>query len=233
MRRPADPGPRRGNVRRAVRWLAVANGVVLVILSVLSAANYTSVVVAHATVYVAPRYSLDLANTDSGGTLNENSTVTMRLDLMVVNPSGRTLRIHLIAYGGWIEDLPAEVGLPVARNPPDDTLEDANGTRFFYPVFLNSTEVEGDPIPPLANGTLRLAFVLSRSENPWAFDAVKNITDYAAAFRDSPTNVSWNHWVRVQIDIDGIPEATSPTASAYVRTLRRIERGEGVNLGAP
>jgi hypothetical protein len=231
MSRRADPGARRGIVRLAVRLLIVANAFALAVLSLLSAANYGSVVIAHATVYVVPGYTFELLGTDPDGTLRTNGTVLLHMALTVENPSGRSLRLHLVAFRAWIEDLPAEAGLPVFREPADDPLVDANGTRLFYPAFLDSREVDGDPIPPSANWTLRLTYALDRVTNPWAFDAVQNITDYAAATRGSATDVPWNHWVRVQIDIEGVPEATSPTAAAYVRTLRRIEREEGINLG--
>lgn len=233
MRPLGDPGERAGRVRRAVRFLILANAIGLLTLSVLSAANYSSVVVAHATVYVVPRYQVEFSEMEPDGTLNANSTVTARLVLSVVNPSTRTLEFRLVAYRGWIEDLPVEAGLSVTRAPPDDALVDANGSRLFYPAFLESQEVEGDPIPPSGIGTLELTYVLTRATNPWAFEALQNITDYARATRGSATDVPWNHWVRVQIDIDGVPDATSPTASAHVRTLRRIDREEGINLGTP
>lgn len=233
MRRPGNVGRRVGRVGRTVRPMIVAMGIALLLLSLASAANYASVVVAHATVYVVPRYMLDFSGTNPDGTLNANSSATVRVTLTAENPSARTLRFHLVAYQGWIEDLPAEAGLPVSRSPADNPLVDANGTRLFYPAFLDSREVESEPIPPLGNGTLELSYILTLPMNPWAFDAVQNITGYAAAVRGSLTDVAWNHWVRVQIDIEGVPEATSPTASAHVRTLKRIDREEGINLGSP
>lgn len=47
---------------------------------------------------------------------------------------------------------------------------------------------------------------------------------------ERPGRIPWNHWVRVQLTIDGVPVASSPTAAPYLLTIGRIEREEGTNL---
>jgi len=219
------------HVARSARVLIIANAATLVALAVASALNYSSVVVAHATVYIVPSYTLELSGSNPNGTLTANGSVTIRASIKVENPSPRTVHLHLVAYQGWIEDLPGEAGIVAVRSPPDVPYSDTTGTRLFYPAFTDSREVDGDPIPPLGNGTVVLSYVMTASGDPRAFDVVRNITDYAVGIGGSPAEIPWNHWVRVQIDIEGVPEATSPTAAAHVRTLRRIERQDGVYLG--
>ncbi len=209
-------------------WLVLAIiAVILVVLSVTSAANYTSVVLAKSTVYVVPRYTVTWSGTNPDGSLTDIGSVNVSLSLTVENPSPRTLRIRLVGYSGWVEDGPAQAGLNLTRRATDDRLIDADGTHFFFRVFGDSTEVSTGPIASRGNATFVFVYSLVRTANPPRFDALRNITEYAAS---TGTPIVWNHWVRVQMPIEGVPPATSPTAAQSLLTIDYVEREVGENL---
>lgn len=202
----------------------------LALLSAASAIGYTSVVVAQATVSVVPRYELTWSSVDSRGVLYPDGAVTVTLTLTVDNPSSRTLRFGLVAYSGWIEDGPAEAGLNESRRLADDILSSGAGTRYFYHALSDSKEIEPVIVPAQGNSSVALIYSLNRAYNPVGFEAVRNITAYAAATRGSGSAMPWNHWVRVQLTIDGVPVASSPTAGSHLLVIGTIDREEGVNL---
>ena len=214
-----------------VGWTALAAiAAVLAGLSAASSLNYASVVVAHSVSYVVPAFEIAYEQTAPDGTLTANSTVRASLALRVENPSSRTLRFSLVAYGGWIEDWPLEDGWNDSRKNQDKAVVNGSGSTYFFPAFGESLNVVKDPVPPGGNATLSLSFALSRATDPQRFDAMRNITEWGAARSGSPSAVPWNHWVRVDLTIDGVPEPSSNEAG-YLRDLRRIEFQWGSNLG--
>lgn len=211
-------------------WILLAGiAAILLVLSVGSAANYTSVVLAQSMVYVVPKYAVTWTGTNPDGSLTESGTVTVSMTLTVENPSPRSLRIGLLAYSGWVEDGPAEAGLNVTRQVADDRLIGPSGTRYFMRVFGESTEVSSEPVPAGRNATYRFIYTLTHAANPSRFEALRNITEYASA---AAIPVEWNHWLRIQLTIDGVPPASSPTAAPYLFTIDIVEREVGRNLVA-
>jgi len=59
---------------------------------------------------------------------------------------------------------------------------------------------------------------------------VRNITDEGVSRNGSANAVPWNHWVRLDLLIEGVPEPSNLEAG-YLRDLRRIELQWGLNLG--
>jgi len=221
------PVPVVGRSDRPVWILLALFSSILVLLTAGSAANYTSVVLAQSMVYVVPRYTVTWNGTNPNGSLMDTGTVMVSLALTVENPSPRVLRIRLLAFSGWVEDGPAQAGLNLTRRAADDRLVGPNATRFFFRVFGESTEVSFEPTPDRGNATYLVSYTLTRAANPSRFDAVRNITEYAAAVG---TPLEWNYWVRVQLTIDGVPAASSPTAAPSLLTISFVEREVGQNL---
>ena len=223
-------GTRTRSFRRTL-WAVLTAALLLVAgLTVASAAEYSSVVVAKATVYIVPRYSVEYAGLESDGTLSANGSVTVITDILVENPSSRTIRLSLIAYTSWIEDGPAQAGLNESRRINDDVLLGPTGVRYFYRAFLEDSEIITEPVPAGGNRSFRFAYALLRATNPTRFQVVDNITAYLVSRGGSVASASWNHYLRTQLTIDGVPRAEAPGAAAYLRELNRIDREVGVNL---
>jgi len=225
---PADAAAR---IERSA-WVSI--GVVSVLLlglAVASGLSYTSVIVAHATVYLEdPRISVALEGVDPDGILADNGTLTVTLQIPVMNPSDRSLHLRQVVYCGWIEDLPLEKGLNDSRRNSDARLAVNGSVRYFYPVFCPATSSPTDSVPARGNTTISLSYVLRRTDNPSAFAAVRNITEYAAHVLKSAVASPWNHWVQVVLSIDGVPPATSPTAGTYLLKVHLITRVWGILL---
>jgi hypothetical protein len=204
--------------------------IALLVLSVASSQSYASVVVASATVYIVPGYTVSFDETAPDGTLTANGSVRVSLSLLVENPSERTLRIHLVAYGGWIRDWPAEDGLNETRRRSDTAVVNESGTLYFFKAYAKSSEVPPEIVPARGNATLPFSYALDRTGDPVRFDIVRNITDYGVARNGTAESVPWNHWVRVALTIDGALEPSSTYGAAHLRALRRIEREVGENL---
>ena len=212
-------------------WVALAGvSVVLIGLAATSVVNYTSIVVAQSAVTIAPTATPAFAGTYPNGSLAPNGSLTVTLSLRVNNPSNRGLHLQLVAFGQWIEDGPAEAGLNETRRLSDDRLLGAGGPRYFFPVFGESTEVSEEPVPAMGNATYTFTYFLSGTVNPARFTGLRNITDFWVSTEGGISAGRWVSWVRVQLVIDGVPVASSPTAAPYLRTIGRIEREEGLNL---
>ncbi|MEK6987747.1 MAG: hypothetical protein AABX97_06605, partial [Candidatus Thermoplasmatota archaeon] len=179
---------------------------------------------------IVPSYVTSFAGAGPDGVLLPNGTVSTRVSVRVDNPSERVLHLKLFVYSGWIEDGPVETGLNESRRLADDRLVGPNGTRYFFRVFGEGLEVDRQPVTANGNTTYVFFFNLTRAQNPQGFDTVRNITEYARDAGGDPGRIPWNHWVRVQLTIDGVPVASSPTAAPYLLTIGRIEREEGTNL---
>ncbi len=223
--------PYGGRPDRPIWFVVAAMTVVLVALGIGSAWTYSSVVVAQRTLTITPVTTRIFSGTETNGSLRPDGSLTLTLDVRVQNPSTRTLHLQLLAFSTWVEDGPAEAGLNSTRRIADDLLLDASGSRYFYRIFGESTEVSVDPVPATGEVSYEFRFALSASLDPSRFGALRNITDYYASTTGSPASATWISWVRMDFLIDGVPAATSPTAAAYLREIGRIEREEGLNLG--
>lgn len=219
-----------------VPWILVAMGTLLIVLCTASSVNYSSVVFARATVYALPSYVTHISGLEPDGSLSEGGSVSVTVRITVENPSARALRLTMVTYSGWMEDTPAEVGLAWGRQLTDDRLVDPSGTRYFLRVFGQSRETQG-AVPPRANASVEVEFTLDRSLDPARFEAVRNITAYAARAKGPGASITWNHWIRVEMRIEGVPDASSLGGASYLRALPeqnlgRIDREVGTNLAA-
>jgi hypothetical protein len=219
-------------VRRALWVTTCVVAILLVVFGTLSAANFTSIVQAKASVYIVPQFGVTYTGLGSDGRLAPDGSVTVRLVAGVENPSSRTLHIYLVAYSGWMRDGPAEAGLNETRRMGDDLLIGPEGEKRFFRVFGQSAELILDPIPARGNKTFAFDFTISAATDAARFAAVRNITDFAVGQGGDPTSVSWNQFLYIVLTIDGVPEATAPSAPAYLRDIRRIEREIGVNIAS-
>ncbi len=225
---PAFPSARK---LRIGSWLALAAAAAIILgFAVASAANYSSIVVARATVYVVPQYDVRYTGLGANGKLGLGGSVSVAVTARVENPSSRALHISTVGFSAWTRDGPVEAGLNESRRSTDDILIGPNGTVWFFRVFGESAEITGEPIPPQGNRTFTFTYTMTATTDAARFAGVRNITDYAVDRGGSPNSVPWNHYLYLVLTIDGVPEATSPTAPTYLRNLRRIEREMGVNL---
>jgi len=209
--------------------LAVATAV-FVTLAAASSANYASVVVAHTISYMVPRFAISYDQTAPSGALTLNSSINASFSLRVENPSSRTLRFFFVAYSAWIEDWPARDGYNATRRTTDKAFVNGSQTAYFFQVVAESRNIPQDPVPAHGNATVSLSFRLTRATDPSRFDVVRNITDEGVSRNGSADAVPWNHWVRLDLLIEGVPEPSNLEAG-YLRDLRRIELQWGLNLG--
>ncbi len=214
-------------------WLVVlVVTAALIGLAVGSARNYGSIVVAQATVSMAPVSTFTFQGTEPNGSLAPDGTLAVLLGLRIDNPSTRTLHLQVVAFSEWVEDGPARRGLNESRRVADAQLPGANGTRYFFWVFGESTEVSQNPVPPQASASYSFTYRISRAIDPVRFEALRNITDFWASTAGNVSAAGWIFWVRVILVIDGVPPASSPTAAPYLRTIGRIDLEEGLNLAS-
>jgi hypothetical protein len=212
-------------------WVVVAIvATILMVLAVSSAISYSSIVFAQATVSIAPATNITFQGTQPNGSLGPDGSLSVGLRVRIENPSGRTLRLQLVAFSEWIEDGPAEAGMNDTRRIADALLLDANGSRYFYRLFGESKEVSGIGVPPRGNTTYASTFVLSRIVDPTRFAVLRNITNFWVSRSGRVAAVHWNSWVRLALVIEGVPVASSPTAAPFLGTIERIDRQEGLNL---
>ena len=222
--------PDEGRSDRPIWFVAAGVAVILIALAAGSAVSYSSIVVAQATVVIVPETTVTFQGTASNGSLRPDGSLSIVLGIRVDNPSSRTLHLQLLAFSGWVEDGPAEVGLNVSRRSSDAVLVGANGSRYFYQVFGESKEVSEEPVLPRANPRYDFTYSLSQVLDATRFAVLRNITDYWISTSGNVSASHWNFWVRLTLVIDGVPLASSPTAAPYLRTIGRIEREEGLNL---
>ena len=225
--RPRSPA---AMVRKALWFVVCVAVVLLVVFAGLSAANFTSIVLAKASVYIVPEFTTTYAGLGSDGRLTPEGSVTVRVTAVVENPSQRSLHLYLVAYSGWLRDGPAEAGLNESRRMGDDLLAGTEGDMWFFRVFGQSTEVSLDSVPAHGNRTFTFDFTTDAATDPARFTAIRNITDFAVARGDAASSVPWNQYLYIVLTIDDVPGATSPSAPAHLRDIRRIEREIGVNL---
>jgi len=219
-------------VRKAL-WVVVCVAVILIVVfASLSAANFTSIVQAKASVYLVPRFAVTFAGLGSDGRVGADGSVTVRVTAGVENPSSRGLHVYLVAFSGWIRDGPAEAGLNETRRLGDDRLTGTEGEMRFFRVFGTSSEPTLDPIPARGNQTFTFDFTMSAATDASRFAAVRNITDFAVSKGGEAATVLWNQFLYLVFTIDGVPEANSPSAPDYLRDIRRIEREIGVNIAS-
>jgi hypothetical protein len=230
MSRSIDLSPYEGRPDRPIWIVAAGITAILAALSIGSAGNYVSIVVAQATVSFTPTPSLTFQGTVSNGSLGPAGSLTISLGIRVDNPSSRTLHLQLLAFSEWVEDGPAEVGLNESRRLADARLMEANGIRYFFRVFGESREVAESPALPGTASAYTFSFLISHATDAVRFAALRNITDFGASTTGGISGLTWIFWVRVILVIDGVPPASSPTAAAYLRTIGRIDREEGLNL---
>lgn len=224
------PGSTAAAVRKALWIVLCVAAALFVVFAGLSAANFTSIVVAKASVYVVPQFTLTFAGLGTDGRLAPDGSVTVRVTAVVENPSDRSLHLYLVAYSGWMRDGPAEAGLNESRRIGDDLLIGTQGEMRFFRVFGQSAEVTLDAVPAHGNRTFTFDFTSSAALDPARFTAIRNITDFAVARGATAASVPWNQYLYLVLTIDGVPAATSPSAPAYLRDIRRIEREIGVNI---
>jgi len=211
-------------------WFFVAGwAAVLTVLVVVSSASYSSVILAHTSVELAPSRTVSFTGTTATGALLSSGSVNLTMTLTVTNPSSRGLALTSFAYKSWIEDLPMERGLPTLGRT-DQVLDNETGTHYFFTAYLGSLNVLPVPIPPKGTGTLTVSFVLTRSSDAARFGAVQNITEYAAQVRGNGTIMPWLHWVQLVVEVRDLP-TPGPDANVFLSSLIRIVLEEGPNLG--
>lgn len=224
------PRSRAAMVRQGLWIVVCVVAATLVVLASLSAVNFTSIVVAKASVYVVPKFTVAYEGLDSNGRLTIGGSVTVHVPVAVENPSQRSLHLYLVTYSGWIRDGPAEAGLNESRKLGDDFITGPAGVMWFFRIFGQSTEITPFAVPARDNRTITFDFVINATSDSARFEAIRNITDYAVAGGATVDSVSWNQYLYLVLTIDGVTEATSPSAPAYLRDIRRIEREIGVNI---
>lgn len=223
--------PRFAATARRTLWIVlVVASALWIVLAVLAAANFTAVVQTSTSVFVVPQYSVTYEGLDPSGRLTSQGSVRVRVTTLVENPGPRSVHLFLVTYVGWMRDGPAEAGLNESRRMADDTLEGPGGVMRFFRVIGRSAEIPPGLVPAHANQTFAFDFTIDASSDPVRFAVIRNITDFAVDGGAAIDSVSWNQYLYVVFTIDGVAEATSPSAPTYLRDIRRIEREVGVNL---
>ncbi|MCI4371843.1 MAG: hypothetical protein L3J78_04265, partial [Thermoplasmata archaeon] len=195
-----------------------------------ASASYSTVIFVHAATTLTPSRGIAFAGTTNNGILLDNGSVTLTIRLTVANPSSRPLVFTSVAYKGWIEDLPAEAGLPNLGRT-DNVFQNETGVHQFFRVFAGSPSIDPPvPLPPHDTGTVNLSFRITRSSDAARFAALQNITQYAAHVRGNGTAIPWIHWVSLVLTLTDVPTLT-PTAGPYLVSLTRVVLEEGPNLG--
>lgn len=212
-------------------WLVIAAlALALLLLAAAASLAYSSVIVAHAGVSIQSSHVIMFRGTTASGVLLDTGEVGFTLRLTAVNPSSHLLAFGTVAYRVWIEDLPAEAGLPNLGRQ-DNVLTNESGTHLFFAAFLGSREVDSPRIPAHGNATLSLDFALNRGADRARFAVVQNITEYAAKVRGNGTDVPWVRWDLVSLSILDLPTPDS-AVDVYLAEMGRIVVEEGLNLGS-
>jgi hypothetical protein len=225
--RPADPVAR---VERTAWALLGGTTIVLLLLSIASSANFTSIIMAQESVYVVPSFRVAFTGINSSGSLGADGSVTVNADFNIVNPSDRSLHATQVTYCGWIEDLPAETGVNTSRIALDVMVGQGASSRYFLRLICPPPSMPRNPIPARGNASVVVAYSMDRQSDPQRFAALQNITDYAAHVLGNVAAAPWNHWALVFLSIDGVPPVTSPTAGSYILKIHIIARQVGTYL---
>jgi hypothetical protein len=211
-------------------WFAVlAWAVALTAIALAASASYSTVIFAHTAASLTASRAVTFSGTTGAGVLLNNGSVNLTIRLTVSNPSSRVLTFTSIAYKAWIEDLPAEAGLPnLGRS--DNIFQNQTGTHYFFRAFAGSMDIAPVPVPAYGAGTEAVSFILSRVSDVARFTAVQNISQYAAQVRGSGVSMPWIHWVSLVLTLRDLPSPTA-TSNPYLVALTRIVIEEGPNLG--
>jgi len=211
-------------------WFVVVGwAIVLTALLAAASSSYSSVLYAHTVVEFTPSRTIAFTGTTSAGVLRDDGSVNLTMRLAIANPSSRLLAFSSIAYKSWIEDLPAEAGLP-NLNRTDTVVVDETGVHQLFKAFERSLDVEPVRIAAGGTGTATLSFVLTLASDVSRFRAVQNITAYTAQVRGNGTAMPWIHWVEVLVEVRDLP-AAGPSDNPFLSSLTRIVIDEGPNLG--
>lgn len=217
----------------AVPWyLVAAMFAVLGALVGASIANYASVADVHARTTMTVGSSVAYRGLSPGGLLLDNGTVSFTILLEVNNPSTRSLSFFTLGYKIWLEDRPAEVGLPgLVRIPADVGPTAVTSNHTFFEAFDGSKQTIPYPVPAGGNATFPYTLNLTHGSDPGRFAAVQNITQYAVNVSGGTAQIVWNVWVLVNLDINGIPAPSSVSEASYFAQISRIQFTEGVDFG--
>ncbi len=215
---------------RVVWVFLAAMTAVLLAFTAASIANYGSVAQAHALASVELGYQVRYLGTNATGAVGNNGTVAFTLMITVLNPSPRVLDFDSISYKVWIEDGPAEAGIPNLGRA-DQVLVNGSVNHLFYMALFGSLEVSPVPIPAGGQRTLPLPVNLSVGASSTEFAVVQNITAYAAAHGTALGAIPWVSWVQLGLPIEGVP-SPSLSAPTYEFEVGRVVISGGIDLGS-
>ncbi len=208
-------------------YLFVGVLVVVLVFSGLSVASYLSVVDVHTLTTLQATSQAGFLGLEPNGTLPDNGSVRLWINLTVSDPSAHPLVFDTVIYKAWIEDGPREAG--VVLRPGDIAVVNGTTTQYFLPVFVGTQTTSRAPVPAGSEGRLHIVANLT-SANEGTFSALQNITEYAAATGHRPESIAWTTYVYAALDVTDMPNPGA-TANPYLTDLGRVVLEQGVDLG--
>jgi hypothetical protein len=212
------------SARRKVALALLATAVATAsVFAVATSGNYTQVVRAR----ILTAVSLDV-DIDKGVVDGSLESLTLKVRLLVENPSAKAMRVGTVGYKGWVRDEPAEVGWVGARLASDGVAYTENGTRLlYYPVFLASTVsdsiVEGGE-------SLRIEVVnrtFEKVDNPDTFSDIEAIMNGTVGEPD------WHHYAHVVMFVEEVHRNYGGGDTWYLEEMASTHRylGELLDSG--
>jgi len=205
---------------RSVVWALVTVFFAMsLILSALSAANYTEIVRAKVLAHVITEHSALIELDDMG----VPESVNMAVDFTFVNPSRKEIRVWVLSYKSWVRDLPMDLGIDTSRWRIDGELM-VNGTeQSYFPMFVATYSFD-DPklfIPPESNMTITRHISLNRTNYP---DIMAGFTDIYNNTPNADDGMEWVHYTSAIMFIQ------SKGLDSFSRNSDLIRRFDGVDI---
>ena len=185
------------------------------ILSVLTAHNYTEIAKARILADISTDVIPDLKY-DSLGNLE---SVNMTVEFTIINPSQKALKVWILNYKGWLRDLPMEDGTDISRWMIDGKMTIGDTEQSYYPVFVASYsfDVPAIIVEPQSNTTITKYLELNQTVDPTIMETVVSIYNYSIA---NGHDIEWYDYSSAIIFIQDIPQYSGPNKDANV--IRRF-----------
>ena len=188
------------------------------ILSVITAYNYTEIAKARILADISTEALPDVKY-DSAGNME---SVNMSVQFTINNPSQKELKIWILNYKGWLRDLPLEDNPSLSRWMIDGKLPVNDTEQRYYPVFVASYSFD---VPAILVEPESSIIITRYIELNWTVDftimkTVSDIYNYS-----NGENLEWYDYSSAIIFIQDIPSYSGPDNDANV-----IRRYLGIDL---
>ncbi len=188
---------------------------VCLVLSFMTAANYTEIAKAKVLTHVITEHNAAIS-LDSHG---NPESVNMTIDFTIVNPSEKPVRAWILTYKSWVRDIPKEMGLDDSRWRVDGTLTINETKMSFFPVFVATYSFDSPKmvIEPESNLTITKHLTLNYSNYPDIMSSVASIYNQTLGLGES---LEWVHYTSAILFID---EANLDSMFSNADLIRRFD----------